>query len=107
MPNRSSFKRLDGAGRVFFRENEKECQDTRQPTRNDHERQGRSAAQAINLVEACLLVVSFEAFEPRNHNFARGKPIPVLAWESERRENLDKSCLCRRCLSRIPSGDND
>jgi len=57
--------------------------------------------------KAGLLVVSFEPFESRDHHLAGREPVPVLAWGSERRENLDKSRLCGRRLSRIPSGDND
>jgi hypothetical protein len=58
-------------------------------------------------VKAGLLVVSFEPFESRDHDFAGREPVPVFAWDSKRRENLGKSRLCRRCLSGIPSGDND
>jgi hypothetical protein len=59
------------------------------------------------LVKAGLLVVSFEPFESRDHDFAGRDPAPVFAWDSKRRDNVGKSRLCRRCLSGIPSGDND
>jgi len=40
---------------------------------------------------AGLLVVSFEPFESRDHDFAGRESVPVLGWDSERRENLYKS----------------
>jgi hypothetical protein len=51
--------------------------------------------------------VSFEPFEPRDHYFAGRESVPVLAWDSDRRENLEKPRLCGRRLARIPSGGND
>jgi hypothetical protein len=56
---------------------------------------------------AGFLVVSFEPFESRHHDFAGWEPVPVLAWDSKRRENLYKSRLCGCRLGRIPSGEND
>ena len=56
---------------------------------------------------AGLLVVSFEPFESRDHDFAGREPVAVLAWDSDRRENLKKARLCGRRLNRIPSGNND
>jgi hypothetical protein len=55
---------------------------------------------------AGLLVVSFEPFESRDHDFAGREPVAVLAWDSDRRENLKKARLCGRRLNRIPSGNN-
>ena len=40
--------------------------------------------------------MSFEPFEARDHHLAGRELVPVLAWGSERRENLDKSRLCGR-----------
>jgi hypothetical protein len=53
------------------------------------------------------LLVAFEPFESRDHDFAGRERLPVLAWGSDRRKNLDKSRCCGCRLSSIPSGDND